>query len=714
MIVVFRVDASVRIGIGHLIRCQTLAETLRGRGVEVRFICREYPGNLNTQLHKNGFQVTVLAARGLKDLSTVDDYSVDFGVTQSEDAEQTVDALNGERPDWLVVDHYGLDIEWEQSLRLHANKIMVIDDLANRKHDCDVLLDQNFSLLGKARYIDLVPNSCLQLFGSCYALLRPEYLAYRKTMPFRNGQVNRVLIFFGGSDLQNMTGMALEALSHPNMKHLEVDVVVGVNNPNKKALEEQARVRMKTKIYGPRIHLADLMSSADLAIGAGGTTSWERMCLGLPTVVVSLANNQRPASEALAQAQLIIYAGNFDEIKVEHLVGLLQDLILRDARVAELAMLNQLTVDGMGALRLAEIMNPSRTREFRLRPTVEDDVVFYYNCAVKAITTWAAHRAWFTSKLHDKNSRLFVFEVNGLPIGQIRFYKGGDEISIDYSLDSIVEKQNLAAQLVEMGAILMRRIQPIQLRAEKRGGEEISSLAFLRMQFTENLTNVVKGKVFSIVILSDQASWMNKYIRELVFGWLTDGHRILWVHEKKDLRPADFCFYLSCGQLVSSSILAQYMHNLVVHESDLPRGKGWSPLTWQILEGKRKVPATLFEATEKVDSGIIYAQEWMEFEGYELVDELRESQGRATIKLCRRFVDEYPQIVETSHEQTGIESFYARRREADSELDPVKSIEAQFNLLRVSDNQKYPVFFHLKGHRYVIRIEREGATFDRM
>ena len=138
----------------------------------------------------------------------------------------------------------------------------------------------------------------------------------------------------------------------------------------------------------------------------------------------------------------------------------------------------------------------------------------------------------------------------------------------------------------------------------------------------------------------------------------------------------------------------------------MPKGKGWSPLTWQILEGKNRIPATLFEAAEKVDSGVIYAQEWMEFEGHELIDELREEQASATIKLCKRFVDGYPQILDQAHEQAGEESFYPRRREADSELDLTQSLESQFDLLRVVDNQRYPAFFQYKHKRYSLKIEK--------
>ena len=163
---------------------------------------------------------------------------------------------------------------------------------------------------------------------------------------------------------------------------------------------------------------------------------------------------------------------------------------------------------------------------------------------------------------------------------------------------------------------------------------------------------------------------------------------------------------LGCGQMIPKATLDMFKHNLVVHESDLPWGKGWSPLTWQILEGKNRIPVTMIEAEEKVDSGVIYAQEWIDFQGYELVEELRAGQADATIRLCEEFVREYPQIVDTAKGQIGEESFYPRRRREDSRLDPDKSLKEQFNLLRVVDNKLYPAFFNLYGHKYVLQLEK--------
>ena len=210
-----------------------------------------------------------------------------------------------------------------------------------------------------------------------------------------------------------------------------------------------------------------------------------------------------------------------------------------------------------------------------------------------------------------------------------------------------------------------------------------------------------------ILILSDAQSWINACVEDLVIDWGELGHQVSWSHRTEGLpAAADFCFCMSFSKIVSGNLRARFRHTLVVHESDLPRGKGWSPLTWRILEGHNHIPVTLFEAQDRVDSGAIYAQSWLDFQGNELIDEMRGAQAEATLELCRWFVDDYPASAERSRAQTGAESFYPRRRPNDSRLDPDKSIADQFDLLRVVDNARYPAFFDWRGQRYEMTIRK--------
>lgn len=166
----------------------------------------------------------------------------------------------------------------------------------------------------------------------------------------------------------------------------------------------------------------------------------------------------------------------------------------------------------------------------------------------------------------------------------------------------------------------------------------------------------------------------------------------------------EIAFLLSCERKVPKSVLERSRHNIVVHASDLPEGKGMSPLSWQILEGKNLIPLTLFEAIEAIDAGPFYLKENVSFSGNELLDEMRLALGNKIVEMCTRFVREYPQIIGKAQPQIGPETFYPRRRQEDSRLDAEKTIAAQFNLLRIADNERYPAFFEWKGRVYLLKI----------
>jgi len=504
--VFFRVDSSQQMGTGHLIRCRTLAEVLRQRGLEVRFICRDLPGNLIPLLREAAFPVTVLAAPQEGDPPEMsENYAAWLGVSQETDATETIAALAGEKTDWLIVDHYGLDSEWEGQLRPHVGQIMVLDDLANRPHDCDLLIDQNESVTGTSRYQGLVPESCCLLVGSRYALLRPEYAAYRQTQFPRTGEVRRVLVFFGGTDRQNMTGKAIEALSAPQFGALAVDVVVGATNPHRAMIAQQVAQRPHTVLYNPRLHLADLMAQADLAVGAGGTTTWERLCLGLPTLVVSIADNQVSACRALQDRGLIEYLGGVEMVDVERLRSAIDSLLQNPLRLLEMADRARLQVDGLGAMRVAEALKPTLSHQLKLRLARAEDAPLYYDWVNESEVrrqsfqtepiSWELHQTWFQQKLADPNCFLGVLEAETLPVGQIRFDLKGEEAIVDYSLDVLVRGRGWATQLIRLGMQLLRNTQITYLRADVKPENAASRMVFLRLGFDEQSPPPFSGMI---------------------------------------------------------------------------------------------------------------------------------------------------------------------------------------------------------------------------
>jgi UDP-2,4-diacetamido-2,4,6-trideoxy-beta-L-altropyranose hydrolase len=492
--VVFRVDASVAIGIGHITRCLTLAEVLRERGIESQFICRMHAGHRLADVESMGLPFIGLPAPKHQEVGGHEDTASWLGVTQDEDAAECMAALGKESPDWIVADHYGLDAQWESTMRSRARHLMAIDDLENRTHACDLLLNQNFSLHKDRRYAGLVPVDCRLLMGPRYALLRPEY-ARRRRYKTESGSLGRVFVFFGGSDPYNLTGAALEALSRPGLRHLTVDVVVGVNNVNRQQLQTQASERPNTSIHGPLPNLAELMSAADLAIGAAGTTTWERMCLGVPSLVVCTAENQRATAEALAQKGLIQYLGSAGNVGISEFVIAVEKVVTGKVDLAGQSLRGSLAVDGLGAMRVAECIDPTDRQQLSLRAAQAEDAGLLFNWANdpevrrQSLNTdeipWLVHRRWFQSKLEGHRSRIFILQAKSLPVGQIRFDMDEGAAQINFSIDSEFRGRGWGRRLVALGVSRMTESGRIVFRAEVKHSNPASASVFARLGFRE-------------------------------------------------------------------------------------------------------------------------------------------------------------------------------------------------------------------------------------
>jgi methionyl-tRNA formyltransferase len=213
-----------------------------------------------------------------------------------------------------------------------------------------------------------------------------------------------------------------------------------------------------------------------------------------------------------------------------------------------------------------------------------------------------------------------------------------------------------------------------------------------------------------ITIVVDSPSWIVPFAEKLVEELRRDGDDVVFAREHAEVGQGAVAFYLGCLRITPPDILARNRRNLVVHESDLPRGRGFSPLTWQILAGANRIPICLLEAIDQADAGPVIYREWIDYDGHELVDELRQKTGAMTVSLCRRFLAE--DVPPVGQAQTGEATSYPRRRPADSRLDPERTIADQFDLLRVVDNGRYPAWFEHRGHRYKITVTKmdEGST----
>lgn len=559
-------------------RCAALATVLRQRGAEVAFICRELTGNYCDWLAGCGFPVLRLP------MPTPDE-AVDgrlahagwLGVTQQRDLRDTTDRLGQEEWDWIIVDHYGLDAEWEAPLRTGGRRLLAIDDLADRPHDVDVLLDQNLQNRPD-RYRGLVSPECMQLIGPAFALLRPEFSDLHARKRDFAGGLKRVLISMGGLDPGNLTRVALEAIQESGLP-VQVDVAMGANAPHLEAIKAKCAQMSDCELHIQTDRMAELASAADLAISTLGVSTWERCAVGLPALLVVAADNQKELALAAARCRVAIVLGHANDITATDIAHKLRRIYRKSAFLNAMSRRAAEITDGRGAKRVA--------------------------------------------------------------------------------------------------AALLR-----------------------------NLT---------ISIVSDADSWMNASMHDLVRLWSAEGHRVVWLHDVNDIVEGDIAFYLGCSQLASARILCRNVHNIVVHASDVPRGRGWSPLTWQIIAGKDRIVMSLFEAVPRVDSGAIYLQDELVFGGHELIDDLRRLEAASILMLCEKFVALYPEIAGQGRAQKGEASYYKRRRPSDSRLELDKTIAEQFPLFRVVDNDRYPAYFDKDGYRYFIRISAQplDETGDR-
>ena len=474
-------------------RCLTLANALHEKGAEITFICREHPGHLFDLIESSNYRLLRLS---LSKVSTVGRlaHASWLGATQEEDAQQTVEALGRtEKHDWLIVDHYALDIEWEASMRAHAEHIMVIDDLADRAHDCDVLLDQNLHRADmEGRYEKLVPPSCKKLLGPKYALLRPEFKEARGNLKVRDGSVKRIFVFFGGSDPTNETGKALRAIQQLASTDIAIDVVVGATNPHQDAITSLCAALPEAKPYREINNIAELMAKADLAIGAGGGALWERCCLGLPTVVMSVANNQQSGCEAVARSAAILYLGKAESVGIELLEGALRVALSSPELLASMSAVGTSLVDGQGGSRVTKRLITS-SLILRRAELADCERIFNWRNAeetrqVSGRTnpiTLDEHVVWFRNALENSERQILIGESNGDAVGVLRFDRDEKCAVISVYVVPGNYGKGIGGQLIEEGTLWVERNWPkvASINATIMAGNLPSISAFLDAGF---------------------------------------------------------------------------------------------------------------------------------------------------------------------------------------------------------------------------------------
>lgn len=307
----FRVDASYEIGSGHVMRCLTLALKLAEKGFECVFVYRLLPGNLSEYIKSKGFKTLELESRNNTLKNSKLNHKHWLGVSWQQDVSEINNLIKSHslKLNWIIVDHYAISLEWEKEMSSYCNNLMVIDDLADRSHHCSILLDQNLNN-DDNRYLNLVPKNCKLLLGPKYSLLRPEFKNFREKSLLRrsNGNLNNILINFGGGDRYNLISKTLKALSKIKISSdIKLNVVYGSMTKKDSKLESViSSLNNEVEVFSFIDNMGKFLSKSDLVIGAGGSSSWERCCLGVPGIILSVAYNQDQIIKNLDEAGAII------------------------------------------------------------------------------------------------------------------------------------------------------------------------------------------------------------------------------------------------------------------------------------------------------------------------------------------------------------------------------------------------------------------------
>ena len=338
-IIFIRVDSSTKIGYGHLIRCLALADTLK-KSFKINFICTNLNGNLISQICKKKFEVFRFNTKSQR-------------INVKKDAEKTISIIKKHRnkKSLLILDSYILSQEWENRVKPYVKRLIVIDDLMDRKHSCDLIIDQNLHTQMNSLYTKSVPKNCVKLLGPDYAILRNQFIAQRKYAKIRSLPIKNILVSFGGTDNENHTLHALTSLKKLN-SDVNVNVVTGTANIGKKIIKNFCKKNFNYNYFEQVENMAKLMQVADLCIGSSGTTTWERCCVGLPAIAIVASNDQKDIASAVSKNKCIINLGKIKKSDNVNYVRLMKNL--KNSELQNMSRNCMKLVDGKGAARISK------------------------------------------------------------------------------------------------------------------------------------------------------------------------------------------------------------------------------------------------------------------------------------------------------------------------------------------------------------------------
>ncbi len=435
--IVFRTDASAIIGIGHVMRCLALANELKKFGARIYFLSRNLPDYISKLIVSEGHYVNMLASKQECHFDNIAEntYQEWLGVEMMQDVNEVCFYLSKIKPDWLLVDHYALDSEWHNRIKPYTKKIMVIDDLANRKLSCDILLDQTYQR-NKYDYKNYLEKNCQLFLGTEYALLKPEFHNLRQSAISKREKyqgIRRLLISVGSMDPDNYTCRILKGLVQVKWPYKpEVDVVLSSVSPSyPEIMDTSLNCGLTINVHTDTTSMQELMLQSDLAIGSGGTSSWERCCLGLPSIVIQIAENQRLVIANLAKSKAVIrLQGNDISNEVR---DCMHEILSNKINLKLISDRAFKVCNGLGAKLIAIKLCPkyaSDTHPVSLRMARVSDIELMYELQSDPRTrayshnnfapSYAHHKKWVLNKLDDINCNFYIIEHNNQVAGVVR------------------------------------------------------------------------------------------------------------------------------------------------------------------------------------------------------------------------------------------------------------------------------------------------------
>lgn len=432
--IAFRVDASPVIGYGHWMRCLTLADALSEAGAQIHFIAREFPEPFEAQLEARAYSLHRLKPRA-SNVVNAERAQDALGCSEIEDAQETAelvkDAIGSLQ--WLIADHYGIGAVWEREVRPLADYLGVIDDLHNRSHEVDWLLDQNAGHT-VTDYMPYLSAEATVLTGSAYALVRSEFAQHREEALRRrkSAEFKRLLVFFSGTPQKVILEKSLKALSSEVFRSLSIEVITGdalIDDADLNAWAQRG-ANVTLKAYEP--NMASALLNADCVLGAAGASSWERCVLGVPTVGVSLAENQLSLAHFQQTHGNLIYLGEADHVSEVLIRDTLLELMRDSALLKQMSDAALALCDGRGrmhAVRTLARMPDKTEASVGLRPFKAEDVGMLFDWQSVPSTRqyahnpeppeWESHKAWFAKRLNDAGSS-FMIVRDGETVGMLR------------------------------------------------------------------------------------------------------------------------------------------------------------------------------------------------------------------------------------------------------------------------------------------------------